>query len=73
MSETLWKCDREQLPSVKRLLGKLKDDIAVLVLLGIDGVKQVAWVMMKIVSQLQGKMVKIGIDVTCKSSSDHQK
>ena len=73
MSETLWKHNGEQLPSVKQLLGELKDDIAVLGLPGIDGVEQVAWVMTKIVSQLQGKVVEIGIDATCKSSSDHQK
>ena len=73
MSETLWKRNGEQLPSVKQLLGELKDDIAVLGLPGIDGVEQVVWVMTKIVSQLQGKVVKIGIDATCKSSSDHQK
>ena len=30
MSETLWKRDREQLPSVKVLLGELKDDVAIL-------------------------------------------
>ena len=50
MSETLWKCNGEQLPSVKQLLGELKDDIAVLGLPGIDGVKQVVWVMTKIVT-----------------------
>ena len=73
MSETLWKCNGERLPSVKQLLGELKDDIAVLGLPGIDRVEQVVWVMMKIVSPLQGKIVEIGIDATCKSSSDHQK
>ena len=73
MSETLWKRDSKQLPSVKKLLGELKDDIAVLSLPGIDRVEQVAWVMMKIVLQLQGKIVKIGIDATCENSSDHQK
>ena len=73
MSETLWKCDSKQLPSVKKLLGELKDNIAVLSLPGIDRVEQVAWVMTKIVLQLQGKIVKIGIDTTCENSSDHQK
>ena len=73
MSETLWKRNGEQLPSVKQLLGELKDDIEVLGLPGIDRVEQVMWVMTKIVSPLQGKIVEIGIDATCKSSSDHQK
>ena len=73
MSETLWKRDREQLPSIKLLLTELKDDIAVLGLPGMDSVEQVTWVMKKIVLQLQGKIVEIGIDATCERSSDHQK
>ena len=44
----------------------------VLGLPGIDRVEQVTWVMTKIVSQLQGKIVEIGIDVTCENPSDHQ-
>ena len=72
MSETLWKRDKEQLPSVKLLLGELKDDVTILGLPGMDGVEQVAWVMKKVVEQLQGKIVEIGIDATCESSSNHQ-
>jgi hypothetical protein len=72
MSETLWKRDREQLPSVKLILGELKDDVAILGLPEMDGVEQVAWVMKKVVLQLQGKVVEIGIDATCERSSDHQ-
>ena len=72
MSETLWKHDKEQLPSVNLLLGELKDDVTILGLPGMDGVEQVAWVVKKVVGQLQGKIVEIGIDATCESSSDHQ-
>jgi hypothetical protein len=73
MSETLWKQNREQLPSVKLILGELEDDVAILRLPGMDGVEQVTWVMKKVVLQLQGKIVKIGIDATCERSSDCQK
>lgn len=73
MSETLWKREKEQLPSVKLLLGELKDDVAVLDLPGMEGVEQIAWVMKKIVSQLHGKIVEIGIDATCKTPSKRQK
>lgn len=72
MSETLWKRDREQLPSVKALLGELKSDVAVLHLPEIDGVEQIAWVMKKVVEPLQGKIVEIGIDATCESVSEHK-
>ncbi|KAH8997800.1 hypothetical protein EDB86DRAFT_2828659 [Lactarius hatsudake] len=66
MSETLWKRDAQQIPSVKALLGELEDNVAILDLPAIDGVEQVAWVMKQITLPLQGKLVKIGIDTTCK-------
>jgi hypothetical protein len=66
MSETLWKRDIQQLPSVRALLGELGDDVAILDLPEIEGVEQVAWVMKQIVLPLQGKLVEIGIDATCK-------
>ena len=66
MSETPWKRDREQLPSVKVLLGELKDDVAILDLPATEGVEQIAWVMKNIVAPLRGKIVEIGIDATCK-------
>src|SRR6266571_5153565 len=66
MSETLWKRGREQLPSVKALLGELECDVAVLDLPAMEGVEQVAWVMKKIALPLRGKIVEIGIDATCK-------
>ena len=66
MSRTLWKQDREQLHSVKVLLGELKDDIAILDLPATEGVEQIAWVMKNIVAPLRGKIIEIGIDATCK-------
>ena len=65
MSETIWKRDVQQLPSVKTLLGELQDDVAILDLLEIDGVEQVAWVMKKIALPLRGQIVEIGMDATC--------
>ena len=65
MSEALWKQDVNQITSIKTLLGEYHDDTAVLELLKMEGVEQVAWVMKKIVLPLRGKIVKIRIDATC--------
>lgn len=73
MSKTLWKWDREQLAPVKALLNKLQDEVAILDIPEMEGVDQIAWVMKKIVLPLQGKIVEIGIDATCKRSSEYQK
>lgn len=72
MSEGLWKRDAEQLPSVKALLGEYKDDVDVLDIPVADRVEQIAWVMKKIVGPLEGKIVEIGIDATCKSQLNFQ-
>ena len=72
MSETLWKRDKEQLPSVKALLSELKSDVAVLDMPEMEGVEQIAWVMKKIVLPLKGKIVEVGIDATCKRLSKHE-
>ncbi|KAH9051623.1 hypothetical protein EDB83DRAFT_2507093 [Lactarius deliciosus] len=61
----------QQIPSVKALLDELGDDVAILDLLVIDGVEQIAWVMKKIASPLQGKVVEIGIDTTYNTNSHH--
>jgi hypothetical protein len=66
MSETLWKRAPQQLPSVQTLLGELQDDVTVLKLPKIDGVEQVAWLMKRVAAPLQGRVVEIGIDATCK-------
>ena len=66
MSETLWKREREQLPSVKILLGELRDDVQVLDVPRMEGVEQIAWVMKKVMLPLEGKIVEVGIDATCK-------
>jgi len=66
MSETLWKRDAEQLSSVKLLLSECKDNANLLDIPISEGVKQVAWVMRKIIGRLHGKFVEIGLDSTCK-------
>ena len=66
MSETLWKWGRDQSASVKALLGELQDDAAIIDLLEIEGVEQIAWVMKKVVHTLHRKIVEVGIDTTCK-------
>ena len=65
MSETLWKRDAVQLPSVKALLSEYKDDAHLLNTPILEGVEQVAWVMRKIIGRLCGKIVEIGLDATC--------
>ncbi|KAN0140684.1 hypothetical protein V8E53_001511 [Lactarius tabidus] len=71
MSETLWKRSRDQLPSIKALLGELGSDVALLDLPGMEGVEQVAWVMKGVLLLLQGKIVEIGIDATYNTNSRH--
>ncbi|KAH8998067.1 hypothetical protein EDB92DRAFT_1813615 [Lactarius akahatsu] len=71
MSKTLWKKNIEPLPSVRALLSNLKDNVDILNLPEMEGIKQVAWVMKKIVSPLQGKIIKVGIDATYNTNSMH--
>ena len=66
MSESLWKRDTEQLPSDNALLGDFKGEVDVLDLPAMESVEQIAWVMKKIVLPLQGMIVEVGIDATCK-------
>jgi len=66
MSEILWKRDLDQLTSVRTLLSEFDDDVDILRLLAIEGTIQVVWVMKDIVGLLQGKIIKVGIDATCK-------
>ena len=71
MSETLWKRSNDQVASVKALLGELQNDAVILDLPRMEGVKQVAWVMKRVMVPLQGRIVEIGIDATCERQSDH--
>ena len=71
MSKMLWKQCNEQVASVKALLSELQDDALILDLPGMEGVEQVAWVMKRVMSPLQGKIVKIEIDATCEIQSKY--
>lgn len=73
MSETLWKRDRMQLISAKKLLEEYQDDVDTFDLPEIDGVEQLAWGMKKIIGALQGKIVEVAIDATCKFQSYNYK
>ena len=66
MSKMLWKRHLNQLTSVHTLLSKFDDDVDILRLPAIEGAIQVVWVMKDIVGLLQGKIIKVGIDATCK-------
>ncbi|KAJ7711152.1 hypothetical protein B0H14DRAFT_2414753 [Mycena olivaceomarginata] len=69
MSEVLWKHDDMQLPSAQTLLKELGDDVDVLDIQPAEGIQQVAWVMKKIMKPLEGKIVEIGLDATCKCTA----
>ena len=73
MSETLWKRDSDQVASVKALLGELRDDTAILDFPRMEGVEQVGWVIKKVIEPLWGKIVEIGMDVTCERQSKYQR
>ena len=66
MSEVLWKRDHLQLPSAKKLLQEFSDDVDVFEVNVAEGVEILCWGMKKTLARLKGKVVKIGIDATCK-------
>jgi len=68
MSETLWRRDKEQLPSAETLLREFGDDVDFFGIEVEEGVQQLCWGMKKIGERLRGKVVEIGIDATCKLS-----
>lgn len=67
MSETLWKCEKDQLSSAKILLNEYRDDVDVFEIDVQDGVQQLCWGMKKILAELKGKVIEIAVDATCKS------
>jgi len=68
MSETLWRRDKEQLPSAETLLREFSDDVDVFDIEVEEGVQQLCLGMKKIRERLRGKVIEIGIDATCKLS-----
>ena len=68
MSETLWRRDKEQLPSAETLLRGFGDDVNVFEVEEEEGVQQLCWGMKKIREKLRGKVAEIRVDATCKFS-----
>ncbi|KAG6327570.1 hypothetical protein ID866_11519, partial [Astraeus odoratus] len=66
MSEVLWKKNINQLPSAQMLLGKWTAEVEVFTVEILKGIEQLCWGMARISHQLSGKVVKIGLDATCK-------
>jgi len=66
MSEMIWKRDSDQLTSVRTLLGEFGDEVDILSLPQVEGATQIVWVMKEIVGLLQGQIVEVRIDATCK-------
>jgi hypothetical protein len=69
MSETLWRREEDQLLSAEKLLVEYPDEVDVLEVPKVDGVEQLCWGMKRIVQQLKGMVVEIGIDATCACAS----
>jgi hypothetical protein len=66
MSEVLWRRDKEQLPSARKLLEEFGEEVEVFTIADIpDGAEMLCWGMKKIMEPLDGKVVKIGVDATC--------
>ncbi|KAF8996193.1 hypothetical protein BDQ17DRAFT_1330046 [Cyathus striatus] len=66
-SKVHWYQDDEQLPSAKKLLQEYGEEVDVFEPTGVpEGVEMLAWGMKKIAGDLKGKIIEIGIDVTCK-------
>jgi hypothetical protein len=54
-----------QLPSAELLLKEFPNEVKVFHIERAEGVKQLAWVMKKILKGLKGQVVEIGVDATC--------
>jgi hypothetical protein len=65
MSAALWRRDSQQLPSAKILLEEFGEDVGVFNIDIAEGVERMCLGMKKVAEWLRGKVVEIGIDVTC--------
>ena len=67
MSKVFWHRDKEQLPSARQLLEEFQEEVDIFAIADLpDGVEMLCWGMKKIMGPLDGKVVEIGIDATCK-------
>lgn len=66
MSETIWKRDKDQLTSARVLLKEFSNDVDFFEdVVPPEGVEQLCFGMTWILQGLKGKVVEIGLDVTC--------
>lgn len=67
LSKPHWRCDNHQLPMAATLLAEYGDIVNVFEPIGVsDDVEVLCWGMKKIVKHLRGKIIEVGLDVTCK-------
>lgn len=67
LSQVYWRRDDNQLLSARKLLEEFGDEVDVFTPAGVpDGVEMLAWGMKKIALPLEGKVVEVGMDATCK-------
>ena len=67
MSEVFWHRDKKQLPSVRKLLEELSEEVDIFAIANVpDGEEMLCWGMKKIIGPLDGKIVEIGVNATCK-------
>jgi len=69
LSQSFWRCDDNQWTSAQKLLAEYGDDVDIFEPDSLpDCVEMLAWGMKRIAESLQGKVVEIGMDATCKST-----
>lgn len=69
LSQSFWRRDDNQLTSAQKLLAEYGDDVDIFEPDSLpDCVEMLAWGMKRIAESLQGKVVEIGMDATCKST-----
>jgi hypothetical protein len=70
LSEVHWRRGDLQIPSAKKLLGEFGEEVDIFKPQHIpEGVEILAWGMKKIAERLNGKIVEVGMDATCRLKS----
>ncbi|KAG6881352.1 hypothetical protein C0995_002229 [Termitomyces sp. Mi166 len=72
LSQVYWRRDDLQLPSARKLLNELPDEVEVFEIKDLpEGIEILAWCMKKIAAPLQGQIAEIGLDATYNTNSKH--
>ena len=67
MGEVFWRRDKEQLPSARKFLEGFGEEVDIFAIADVpDGAEILCWGMKKIIGPLDGKVIEIGVDVTCR-------